>query len=152
MHTILQLLRAVLISRKHMIQVRRERTLESTLAKLRKVCIELGVDDGEAAASVHPSLRSYHQSMRGHYFSFTNTKAASEAGDQQNSVCSCFVSFLYTAAPETPRTLQSLSRTSWVEVQPSMLATIPRKPCSIDTVVFMKCCIRTSRQRSVLHG
>lgn len=69
-----------------MLQVRRERTLESTLAKLRKVCIELGVDDAEAAASVHPSLRSYHQSMRGHYFSFTSTKAGSEADDQQNPV------------------------------------------------------------------
>lgn len=70
----------------NLLQVRRERTLESTLAKLRKICIELGVDDAEAAAEVHPSLRSFHQSMRGHYFSFLETKdkAVSESSDQQN--------------------------------------------------------------------
>jgi hypothetical protein len=66
--------------------VRRERKLESTLAKLRKLCIELGVEDAEVAASVHPSLRNYHQSMRGHYFSFTAAKPATETSEQQPQV------------------------------------------------------------------
>jgi hypothetical protein len=74
------------ILRNRQLQVRRERTLESMLAKLRKVCIELGVDDAEAAAEVHPSLRSYHQSMRGHYFSFNHNQAASEPSNQQSAV------------------------------------------------------------------
>lgn len=67
-----------------MVQVRRERKMESTLAKLRKMCIELGADDAELAASVHPSLRNYHQSMRGHYFGYSAQKpsADSEARDQ----------------------------------------------------------------------
>jgi hypothetical protein len=52
--------------------------MEATLAKLRKLCIELGADDAEIAASVHPTLRTYHQTMRGHYFSYTAAKAAAE--------------------------------------------------------------------------
>ena len=52
--------------------------MEATLAKLRKMCIELGADDAEMAASVHPSLRNYHQSMRGHYFGFSTQKPTAE--------------------------------------------------------------------------
>lgn len=64
---------------KHCVQVRRERKMEATLAKLRKLCIELGADDAELAASVHPSLRNYHQSMRGHYFGYSAQKPAAES-------------------------------------------------------------------------
>ena len=52
------------------VQVRRERKLESSLTKLRKLCIEVGADDTEVAASVHPSLRNYQESMRGHFYAY----------------------------------------------------------------------------------
>ena len=61
------------------LQVRRERKLEANLAKLRKLCIEVGADDAELAASVHPTLRNYAETMRGNYYSST-AKAAMEAG------------------------------------------------------------------------
>jgi hypothetical protein len=59
-------------------QVRRQKKMEATLAKMRKLCVEVGADDAEVAASVHPSLRGYYQSMRGHYFTFNTTKAITE--------------------------------------------------------------------------
>lgn len=65
------------------VQVRRERKMEATLAKLRKLCIELGADDAELAASVHPSLRNYHQSMRGHYFGYSVPKPSAESEHEQ---------------------------------------------------------------------
>lgn len=64
------------------LQVRRERKMEATLAKLRKLCIELGADDAELAASVHPSLRNYHQAMRGHYFGYSASKPTAESEPQ----------------------------------------------------------------------
>lgn len=53
------------------VQVRRERRLESNLAKLRKLCIEVGADDAEVAASVHHTLRNYHETMRGQYYTYS---------------------------------------------------------------------------------
>lgn len=53
--------------------------MEATLAKLRKLCIELGADDAEEAASVHPSLRNYHKAMRGHYFGYSASKPTAES-------------------------------------------------------------------------
>lgn len=61
-------------------QVRRERRLESNLAKLRKLCIEVGADDAEVAASVHHTLRNYHESMRGHYYTCTKPSALAGIG------------------------------------------------------------------------
>ena len=54
-----------------LVQVRRERRLESNLAKLRKLCIEVGADDAEVAASVHHTLRNYHETMRGQYYTYS---------------------------------------------------------------------------------
>ena len=51
--------------------MRRERRLESNLAKLRKLCIEVGADDAEVAASVHHTLRNYHETMRGQYYTYS---------------------------------------------------------------------------------
>lgn len=63
------------------VQVKRERRLEAGLAKLRKVCIEVGADDGEVAASVHPSLRTFAARMHDQYASGAS-KPASAAADE----------------------------------------------------------------------
>jgi hypothetical protein len=61
--------------------VKRERRLEGGLAKLRKLCIEVGADDTEVAASIHPSLRNFHEVMRGQYY--TLSKPNVDAGDSK---------------------------------------------------------------------
>lgn len=58
--------------------MRRERKMEATLGKLRKLCIEVGADDTEVAATVHPSLRAYHTSMPGHFYSYSSYKPDQE--------------------------------------------------------------------------
>ena len=59
--------------------------MEAALGRLRKLCIELGADDADVAASVHPSLRSYHSSMPGHYYSYSSYKsdAVDEEGEKR---------------------------------------------------------------------
>jgi hypothetical protein len=59
--------------------VKRERRLEGGLAKLRKLCIEVGAEDAEVAASIHPSLRNFHEAMRGQYYALS--KPSVDSGD-----------------------------------------------------------------------
>lgn len=61
-HANMEYLRGVL-STCHSERIRKERDLESMLGTLRKLCMELGEDDVEAASSAHPSLALYWQSM-----------------------------------------------------------------------------------------
>lgn len=61
-------------------QVKRERKLESGLGKMRRLCIEVGEDDAECAARVHPSLRNFHETMRGQYYAIPKPADAAAAG------------------------------------------------------------------------
>lgn len=51
------------LERSHAEKGRRERELEGLLSRVRKICIELGEDDQQMAAEVHPSLRRYQDLM-----------------------------------------------------------------------------------------
>ena len=60
--TNIEYLRGVLASC-HAERIKKERELESLLGDLKRLCMELGEDDCEAAASAHPSLRSCNAMM-----------------------------------------------------------------------------------------
>jgi hypothetical protein len=79
------------------VQVRRERRLESNLAKLRKLCIEVGADDAEVAASVHHTLRNYHETMRGHYYTYSKAGEDISAPDAPAQVRACSETRHHTA-------------------------------------------------------